>query len=73
MSQTIDQSNQTAEVITHQSSTNFLYSFLVLPRPKREAIETVYAFCRVVDDIVDEEHPATDPRQDLNHWREEIV
>lgn len=73
MSQTIDQSNQTAEVITHQSSTNFLYSFLVLPRPKREAIETVYAFCRVVDDIVDEEHPTTDPRQDLNRWRDEIV
>ncbi len=34
---------------------NFYFSFLSLPQPKREAIETIYAFCRYTDDIVDEE------------------
>jgi len=33
---------------------NFYFSFLSLPKPKREAIETIYAFCRYTDDIVDE-------------------
>lgn len=59
--------------ITHQSKTNFLYSFLLLPKEQRHAIETVYAFCRVVDDIVDDEQPAGDPRDDLNRWRGEIA
>ncbi len=63
----------TAGSITHQSKTNFLYSFLLLPKEKRHAIETVYAFCRVVDDIVDDEHPVGDPRDDLNLWRGEIA
>lgn len=62
-----------AEVITQQSRTNFLYSFLVLPPPKREAIETVYAFCRVVDDIVDDDRPTDNPRLELNRWRNEIA
>ena len=35
---------------------NFYFSFLSLPEPKREAIETIYAFCRYTDDIVDEEN-----------------
>jgi phytoene synthase len=35
---------------------NFYFSFLALPEPKREAIETIYAFCRYTDDIVDEEN-----------------
>lgn len=37
----------------HKKS-NFYYSFFSLPRFKREAIETIYAFCRLADDIVDE-------------------
>lgn len=38
---------------------NFYFSFLSLPAPKREAIETIYAFCRYTDDIVDEENTDT--------------
>ena len=34
---------------------NFYYSFLLLPKQKREAINIVYAWCRLTDDIVDEE------------------
>ena len=40
--------------------TNFYYSFLVLPREKRQAIVTVWDFCRAVDDAVD------DPPAELN-------
>ncbi len=62
-----------AEGITHRSRTNFLYSFLILPRAQRRAIETVYAFCRIVDDIVDGDGPATtNPQQELDRWRSEI-
>lgn len=38
---------------------NFYFSFFSLPEPKREAIETIYAFCRYTDDIVDEENSDT--------------
>ncbi len=34
--------------------TNFYYSFLVLPREKRDAIVAVWDFCRAVDDAADE-------------------
>lgn len=62
-----------AEHVTHGSRTNFLYSFLILPRAQRRAIETVYAFCRIVDDIVDGNGtPTTNPRQELDRWRSEI-
>jgi len=41
--------------VTRQSGTSFYYAFRVLPEVKRRAIEALYAFCRVVDDCVDEE------------------
>jgi phytoene synthase len=41
--------------VTRQSGTNFYYAFRILPAEKRRAIEALYAFCRVVDDCVDEE------------------
>ena len=40
--------------ITRQSGTNFYYAFRILPEEKRRAIYALYAFCRVVDDCVDE-------------------
>ncbi len=55
--------------LTRLSRSNFFVSFLFLPRRKRNAIYAVYAFCRVVDDSVDE---ASDPREKergLNRWR----
>ncbi|OYT71194.1 MAG: squalene synthase HpnD [Chloracidobacterium sp. CP2_5A] len=62
-----------AEGITRGSRTNFLYSFLILPKPQRRAIETVYAFCRVVDDIVDGNTPGqANPQAELDRWRDEI-
>lgn len=55
------------------SGSSFYYSFLFLPKERRRAITALYAFCREVDDVVDE---CTDPgvaRTKLAWWREEIA
>ena len=41
-----------------RSGSSFYYSFLFLPQERRRAITALYAFCREVDDVVDE---STDP------------
>lgn len=55
---------------------NFFYSFLFLPKAKRDAIIDVYGFCRAIDDIVDDivEQNGTveDARAGLNEWRAEL-
>ena len=51
---------------------NFYLSFLTLPAPKREAIETIYTFCRVADDIVDENGDVGERRAKLRIWTEEL-
>ncbi len=38
------------------SGSSFYYAFLFLPPPQRAAITAFYAFCREVDDVVDEVH-----------------
>jgi phytoene synthase len=55
-----------------QSGSSFYYSFLFLPPERRRAITALYAFCREVDDVVDE---CTDPsiaHNKLAWWRKEI-
>lgn len=61
-----------AAAITRQSNTSFYYSFSLLPRHKREAIQTVYAFCRYTDDIVDEERDERRKVVLLRKWRMEL-
>lgn len=64
---------------------NFFYSFLFLPKHKRQAIIDIYSFCREIDDIVDEiddeagssgSHRSNEnsnrARQALNQWRAEL-
>ncbi len=58
--------------ITRKSKTNFMLSFAMLPEDKREAIHTVYAFCRCTDDIVDEEGDKTTKSVRLQRWTEEL-
>lgn len=54
------------------SGSSFYYSFLFLPRARREAITALYAFCREVDDIADECTDFQVARTKLNWWRGEI-
>jgi phytoene synthase len=59
--------------ITKESKTNFLYSFSLLTAEKNEAINTVYAFCRKTDDIVDDDSTTVEDRfNKLRLWREEF-
>lgn len=54
------------------SGSSFYYSFLFLPPPRRRAITALYAFCREVDDVVDEDHEAQVARAKLDWWRREV-
>jgi phytoene synthase len=55
-----------------QSGSSFYYSFLFLPPPQRRAITALYAFCREVDDVVDEVAEPSVARLKLAWWRGEI-
>ncbi len=55
------------------SGSSFYYSFRFLPGEKRRAITALYAFCREVDDVVDECSDADVARTTLNWWRSEVA
>lgn len=55
-----------------QSGSSFYYSFLFLPPQKRLAITALYAFCREVDDVVDESSDDSVARAKLSWWRKEV-
>lgn len=57
---------------TAKSGSSFYYSFLFLPTQQRQAIMALYAFCREVDDVVDECDDSDVARKTLNWWRGEI-
>jgi 15-cis-phytoene synthase len=57
---------------TARSGSSFYYSFLFLPPERRRAITALYAFCREVDDIVDEVTEPDVARAKLAWWRGEI-
>lgn len=57
---------------TVKSGSSFYYSFMFLPAHKRRAITALYAFCREVDDIVDDNLDETVARAKLQWWRDEI-
>jgi 15-cis-phytoene synthase len=61
--------------ITRRSSSNFYYAFMLLPAERRQALYSVYAFCRFVDDIADDavdDEAGGKPAKLLARWREEL-
>ncbi len=64
---------QTCSALTRKSRSNFYYAFLFLPRPQREAMYAIYAFCRIVDDVVDLGGDPEVQRKELDHWRREVA
>ena len=58
---------------TAQSGSSFYYSFLFLPPERRRAITALYAFCREVDDTVDEATDQSIARIKLAWWRNEVT
>ena len=59
--------------LTKKSRSNFYYAFLFLPRAQREAMYAVYAFCRILDDVVDLGGVAEVQRRELARWRRELA
>lgn len=57
--------------VTRRSSSNFYYAFMLLPIERRRALHAVYAFCRFVDDIADDES-IREPAMLLQRWRDEL-
>lgn len=55
------------------SGSSFYYAFQFLPAPRRAAITAFYAFCREVDDVVDETHDASIAASKLAWWRKEAT
>ena len=58
--------------IVKESGSNFYYSFLFLPRRKRRAIYAIYAFSRIVDDIVDADTDIAFKEKQIIFWRTQI-
>lgn len=55
-----------------KSGSSFYYAFLFLPPERRQAITALYAFCREVDDVVDECTDTSIARIKLAWWRTQI-
>ena len=60
------------QTITSRSGSSFLAGFICLSKPRRYAMTVIYAFCRVVDDAVDDAPDATTGAQHLDFWRQEL-
>ena len=55
-----------------KSGTSFFWSMRLLPNAKRNAMYTIYAFFRHIDDIVDGNAPLEEKQELLLAWREEL-
>jgi 15-cis-phytoene synthase len=64
---------QQSRAITRKSASNLALAFILLPREKRDAMSALYAFCRAVDDVADEDSVPTETRRtQLAAWRDDI-
>src|SRR6185369_7994084 len=65
---------QDSQTITRKSASNLALAFVLLPKAKREGMSALYAFCREVDDVADEESmPVEERRAQLALWRADIA
>ena len=64
---------ENSQAITNKSASNLALAFFLLPKAKRDGMSALYAFCREVDDIADNETtPIEERRAGLAAWREDI-
>ena len=64
---------QHSRALTKKSASNLALAFILLPREKRDAMSALYAFCRAVDDVADEDSVPTEKRrEELSAWRDDI-
>src|SRR5580698_7478148 len=64
---------QESRTITRKSASNLALAFIMLPKARRDAMSVLYAFCREVDDVADDESvPVSQRREQLSRWREDV-
>jgi len=64
---------QHSRALTQKSASNLALAFILLPREKRDAMAALYAFCRAVDDVADEDAVPTETRRaQLAAWRADV-
>lgn len=65
---------QESRTITRKSASNLALAFVLLPKAKRDGMSALYAFCREVDDLADNEAiPLEERRAKLAAWRADIA
>ena len=64
-----------SQSITRKSASNLALAFVLLPKSKREDMASLYAFCREVDDVADEESAPVEERRGMGpcEWKEDVV
>ena len=64
---------EASQAITRRSASNLALAFVLLPREKRDGMSALYAFCRQVDDVADEDSISVEQRRtELSAWRADI-
>jgi len=64
---------QHSRAITRKSASNLALAFVLLPKAKRDGMSSLYAFCREVDDVADEEREPVELRRSrLAAWRDDV-
>src|SRR5512137_1607529 len=62
-----------SRTITRKSASNLALAFVLLPKAKRDGMSALYAFCREVDDVGDDEQrPVAERREHLAEWRADL-
>ncbi len=61
--------NQVPDEVIRTHSKTFYFATSFLPPPQREAIRALYAFCRVTDDLVDQENAC---HEEIQNWRKQV-
>lgn len=69
MNEELQRSYSYCREVARKRAKNFYYSFIVLPREKRDAMCAVYAFMRYCDDLADDPNLNLDRAEMLEHWR----
>lgn len=70
---TLDDSYRACRTLVRQANSNFVWTFRVLPAPKRRGMEALYAFARRTDDLGDSQQPADARQSQLQQWRESFL
>jgi presqualene diphosphate synthase len=69
----VSEATQAAEPAAERASRSSFYNGMrILPRPQREAMFEIYAFCRAVDDIADDPGPREPRLAALAEWRTDL-